>query len=333
MTDLVYFSEFYKRYLNLESIIKDLDLEIINSLIKASKPNDIFIYSTWFEVDEDLKNLISKNPKRAVVYSGMDWHDTGFRKDVHEYIQSNIEQVTYVGNTDGNGYFSYWLFFIEKYFRTYTLDQVYPKKLDKLFMCLNRKRHMHRVTLVDKLLNSSLKNKGLITLGGNINQGIPPLTLTNDITNTEGDLAIGDSVEGISNDISSLGNLENWNRSLINLVTETTHFSNTFISEKTWKPIIGLRPFIIVGDIGVYSHLKEYGIDTFDDLFGTGYKEEDFNKRIDWAVAALKKYENHNLQDLFNQLLPRLVANKEKMEEIFKVNHTRYKKVLKNLGR
>lgn len=332
MTNLIYLSKYYRQYKNSDSIIKELDSTILNDLISSCKPDDLFIYSTWFEVDSLLKELVLKKPKRAVVYSGMDWHDTGFRKDVHDYIKANVEEIKYVGNTDGDGYFSYWLFFIKKYFKSYTVEEVFPKKLDKVFMSLNRKRHLHRVALVGKLFEHDLNAKGLVTLGGDPEKNIAPLTLLNDISNKEGDKAVGNPIQGITNDITSLGNLENWNRCLINVVTETTHYSNTFISEKTWKPIIGLRPFIIIGDPGVYLHLKNYGIDTFDDIFGTGYKEENFNNRIDWAVNTIEKFKNHNLQELFDKLLPRLISNKNRMKQIFEINKNRYKNILKKLG-
>ena len=132
----------------------------------------------------------------------------------------------------------------------------------------------------------------------------------------------------IPNDILSIGHLTNWNKYLINIVTETTVHTNTFISEKTWKPIIGLRPFMIVGDRKIYSYLKEYGIDTFDDIFGTGYQDPIVEKRIEWVIDNLKKYSKTNLVEMYKQLYPRLVRNKLQLQEIFKINNSRYQGVI-----
>ena len=329
MTNLVYYSTLYKGYLKGTGIIKELDFSILNDLIKSCKPSDLFIYSTWCEIDDTIKELVEQKPKRAIIYSGMDWHDTGYRKPFHDYVKSKVEEVIYVGNTDGPGYFSYWLFFIDKYYKHYSVEELTPTSLDFSYMCLNRKRHGHRLRLVKELKSKDLLKYGLVSLGGDPQNNIPPM-IVDEIISPQGDNSVADFGEGISNDIDTLGSLANWNRYLINVVTETTHFSDTFISEKTWKPIIGLRPFIILGDLKIYSYLKDYGIDTFDDLFGTGYLEKDFLRRIQWVVETIDKFKDVNLNNLFIYLLPRLIKNKERMNEIFKINENRFYNV-KNL--
>lgn len=333
MTNQVYYSETFTKHLEKSDIISSFELPIINKLIDYCSPSDLFVVSTWCEVDDNIKSLVSKKPKRAIVYSGMDWHDDSVRKPFHDFLNYNIEEVVNIGNCHGNEYFSFWLFFIEKVFDTYTEEQLTPVSLEYLYMCLNRKRHDHRIELVKKLKETNLLEKGLVSLGGDQSLNIPPLVLPIDITSAQGDFADASSTLGITNDINSLGNLNNWNSALINVVTETTHHSDTFISEKTWKPIIGLRPFMILGDLKVYSYLKEYGIDTFDDVFGTGYLENDYMKRIEWIVETLESFKNADLSRLYSLLLPRLLKNKKRMSEIFKLNENRFNNVLDTLNK
>ena len=61
----------------------------------------------------------------------------------------------------------------------------------------------------------------------------------------------------LANDIISLGDPNYWNKHFCAVVTESVMHSDVFLSEKTFKPLIGLRPFIILGDGGLYDKLKE----------------------------------------------------------------------------
>ena len=330
MTDLVYYSKLYKGYNNGSGLINPIDQNLHVQLINACNPKYLFINSTWMEFDEDMIRLLDQQPEKIIVYSGMDWHDVHYRKNVHEKLQESGKQIIYIGNTGGEGYFSFWLFFIEKYIEKFTIESPREINIDKLFMCLNRKRHGHRVELVEKLLGNKLEEVGLVSLGGD--SDTPPLLLNEDITYSAGDSSASANFEGILNDIDSFGLTSNWNRHLINIVTETICSTDTFISEKTWKPILGLKPFMILGDNKIYSYLKEYGIDTFDDIFGTGYEIPYYKDRINWIIDNLNRYRNINYNQFYIDLLPRLEANRNRMQEIFKINKTKYENVLKTLS-
>ena len=323
MTNLVYHSNIYRGYLQQHNIRKDLEVEFFKHILSNCYPTDLFINSTWGEVDNLLIELINRKPKRAVIYSGMDWENTVCRKIFHEYIKSNVKDIIYIGNSDGIGYFSFWLFFIEKHFLLYSLKELELINPEYLYMCLNRKRHSHRVQIVKRLKEELLLEHGIVSLGGDSGMRVGI-----DIKAREDTEGSDYNTKDIPNDICSIGHLANWNKCLINIVTETTTHTNTFFSEKTWKPIIGLRPFMIVGDRKIYSYLKEYGIDTFDDIFGTGYQDPIVEKRIEWVIDNLKRYSNTNLVEMYKQLYPRLVRNKLQLQEIFKINNSRYQGVI-----
>ena len=47
-------------------------------------------------------------------------------------------------------------------------------------------------------------------------------------------------------DVTSLGHPDNWQSFFVNVVVETAPGAMDFISEKTLKPILGYKPFIIL---------------------------------------------------------------------------------------
>jgi len=57
-----------------------------------------------------------------------------------------------------------------------------------------------------------------------------------------------------------------WSDTYINFVTETTVNKELFITEKTWKPIASEQLFLIYGNKGIISHLRDIGVDVFDDV-------------------------------------------------------------------
>lgn len=331
MTELIYNHQLYKNFQPGQSIIIDLEKTYTQQIVNRCKPTDLFVNSIWFEYDDEMIRLLDKNPTRAIIYSGMDWHDYGYRKNVHLKLKEKVNDIVYVGNTGGEGYFSFWLFFVKSYFDSFYRPTPKSYNINKLFMCLNRKRHEHRVHIVNSIFENNLHSYGYVTLGGDHVYNIAPITLPDDIINVDGDKTVGNNVEGITNDISSLGNLKYWDDHLINIVTETTVNTDTFITEKTWKPISGLKPFMILGDPKIYDYLKEYGIDTFDDLFGTGYTAGNWQDRSNWIIENLKKYTDVNYNKLYESILPRLVLNRDKMQEIFTKNKHKFNSILQSL--
>lgn len=67
-----------------------------------------------------------------------------------------------------------------------------------------------------------------------------------------------------------------FNESYWNIVVET-HISknNLFLTEKTFKPILNLQPFIIVGSVGSLKLLKSLGYKTFDSVIDESYDNEE----------------------------------------------------------
>jgi hypothetical protein len=132
--------------------------------------------------------------------------------------------------------------------------------VDYAFMCLNRKPHPHRVRFWQDLKNRDLLDHGLVSMGSE--PGHAPMRLLDSFTHGS-DLAPnhGSGDFGIVNDIASLGDITNWNRHMLNIVTETAWNidTNRFVSEKIYKPIMGHRPFLVFDQGGAGQWLSDHG--------------------------------------------------------------------------
>ena len=303
-----------------------VDNYIIEKIISQLSNNQILIDTGWL-ISKDPSIAQLDNTKIAVCYSGIDWENTGCileRVEAHKLIKNNSKSQIHIGNSKGKYYFSYWVEFIRQN-PTYFFDPAFTQTpvIEKLFLSYNRKSYPHREFLLKLIDNNDLTNLGIIS-----RPDFPIMDLIYDPTQIT--CADSEFNNEFPNDIYSLGNPVEWNRFLINVIAETTKHTNVFLSEKTWKPIIGLRPFLILGDDSLYNHLQGFGFDTFDDLFGTWWKSPRWGDRAQSIVDILKKFDANpdSLNMLYQKLLPRLLNNRKRFEEYMIENHN---KIL-NLG-
>ena len=90
-----------------------------------------------------------------------------------------------------------------------------------------------------------------------------------------------------------------------------------FLFLKKLLNLLGKRPFIILGDYKLYKKLHDWGIDTFDDILGDGYKEKLPSDRIEWIINTVKELKSHkNLPILLYKLKPRLDNNFKVLMEV-----------------
>jgi hypothetical protein len=295
----------------LGNIIGDVDNKIKQLIISQLNSEYIFVNTTWIEDEQKLRNILNID-KIAVCYSGPDWENTqcvDIRRKAHEIILKNSKSVIHIGNTRGQNYFNFWAEFIRQN-PTGFFNNVYIEEpnFNKLFMCLNRKPHSHRLFLINLLEDKNIIDDGYVSIHRDSN----PLILEENLSNlvTLGDQSVVDSIP-INNDIVTLGDPKYWNSHFLNIVTETTVHTDVFISEKTWKPIIGLRPFLILGDYNIYNQLHEIGIDTFDDLFGKWYTDTNWETRAESIVDIINSYKTENIDIIYKSIKHRLENNRK----------------------
>jgi hypothetical protein len=205
---------------------------------------------------------------------------------------------------------AWWIFDAMKRYKGTSL----PWTGDKLFLSYNRKPHKHREQLFRTLTSSGLLCEGLVSMGNTdpakaITVGKKEFehkeTPAKELIKAPGNV-------GIPNDITSLGNHDIWQQAFINVVTETTT-EGRFLSEKIWKPIIGKRPFMLVGPPDQLTFLQEMGFKTFDNFWDESYNLAKNNESsIDHIVTMLKnmaKLSHKEQYQMYQEMIPILEHN------------------------
>lgn len=63
-----------------------------------------------------------------------------------------------------------------------------------------------------------------------------------------------------------------------------------YFTEKTFRPILHKRPFVIIGPPGVLAHLRKAGFKTFDDFWSESYDDEiDSSTRLQQVASIVNK--------------------------------------------
>lgn len=86
----------------------------------------------------------------------------------------------------------------------------------------------------------------------------------------------------------------------IHLVTETTVMPKIFVTEKTWKPVASGQLFLIFGSPGTVGHLRDCGVDVFDDIIDHGYDLiPDWQDRLHAIHDQLRHLLSQDLKDIY----------------------------------
>lgn len=156
-----------------------------------------------------------------------------------------------------------WFSFMPGLIKEYSEDELMlSPDMTYKYLCYNRKPRPHRVELVKQLISSNLLRHGWTTFEHGYFEEVDILS-----DNTDKALHSLDTRFTRPEDLHSLGNMDIWKNSYCVVVSETEPTDPWQISEKTWKPILGLRPYMLNGNAGVSVVLKELGFFTPADLF------------------------------------------------------------------
>lgn len=123
-----------------------------------------------------------------------------------------------------------------------------------------------------------------------------------------------DDKKRISNSSPS-SNSDYFRSTFCHVVTETLFYGSTLhLTEKSFRPIVNKRPFILAGPPGSLHYLRSYGFKTFSEFWDESYDlEQDPHKRLDKISKLIAEI---NKLDLF--ALEELLA---KMQEILEHNY------------
>lgn len=294
------------------------------------RARNLLISSHWEWMIPPDKNLDS--PKYEKEYDNVFILSTlePVPRDRVEAYEAKGKNVYYIGNTPGRGYFSFWAT-ATRNFKSYTDDELVPRSFSNKYLCYNRNPHEHRLKLVNEILARGLDAQGTVTLGDHFYTHNPngkyPLAYeaapilgpshTDELVEQGNTEALTESV--IPCDKYTLGNLETWQNTFLVVVTETTVESNMFLSEKIFKPMIGKRPFIVLGDTGIVDHLRGHGFKTFGKYFNLeydklpSYSKEKYTAICDIIEQIANKSEQE-LHDMYQEMLPDIEHNHQNLQ-------------------
>jgi hypothetical protein len=107
-----------------------------------------------------------------------------------------------------------------------------------------------------------------------------------------------------------------WQNSFVHVVNETVFYhSKLHLTEKVFKPIVALRPFVLAAAPGNLAYLRSYGFKTFDRWWDESYDSvADVDRRSDMIVNIIEKLcalSRKELDDLYQDMLPVLLFNKQ----------------------
>jgi hypothetical protein len=302
---------------------------------------NLLINSTWFgpQFDNGLwqkykKIIASHDISRMFVIAAA---DPVFLN--HEQLSSMRDEINgemfLLGHFDTEYYFNFHSQVVAKYFDRRPITDVLMRDPCYLYLNYNRKPRNHRNSFVNKLLENKLNTIGIVTLGQYdavfATEVIPKMYLTLGETADQVSAWPGTYPDfGIVKDGHSLGRLDIWQNHFLNIVGETEFlpWDNMFISEKTWKPILGLRPFVINGQQKIYQYLRDEGFKTFNDYWSwIDIENGDVHDTIIELIKYLQSLPKSQLVSMYTSMLPDLLHNREH----FDVYANRQKQKISNL--
>lgn len=291
--------------------------DIINQIDKNfSHDKNLVINGTWLNWDfqHAVEALLSVyEPDNVFIGSMVDpWEMQDWAQD--KFADSRIFVF---GNVSGIYSFNFWALHCDTYFPKYSQhDLNLNDESAYSFLCYQLKPKLHRQLLVHKLIDQNINKTGIVTL-----DDCEPLIFPNLKKITVNDYNARWKHDYDSNQ-PGIGNLEIWNQCFLNVVSETEVSNNaeTFVSEKTWQPIIGMRPFVIHGDNKIYDYLDQHGFDIFADIFPVQdlKNSPDIETRTDIIIDVIQQLNSKSkscLKKDWDTLVPRLQSNQRRFYE------------------
>jgi hypothetical protein len=111
-----------------------------------------------------------------------------------------------------------------------------------------------------------------------------------------------------------------YNEIFVDVVCET-YFSGTtfFITDKTWRPILMKRPFIVQGPQYFLENLRRLGFKTFDSWWSEEYDNCHSSMRVYEMIPAIYKIghlSNIEVQNMYSEMEPILEHNRNVLMEL-----------------
>jgi len=314
--------------------------QIINQLLEQVKQRftdqkNLFINLTWFG-----PQFNNEEYRRYLELRGQKF-DNLFLLCTVDPAMINPDQIAQIaidlgnpklfklGNFDTDYHFNFFAPVLQEHFKTYSDDQLQLKNVDWLFINYNRKPRQHRVDFVQQLIKRDLKKYGIVTLGK------PNVIYDKDPTNKLF-FTVNENIEnyietghwystknadefGLPHDVLSLHNIHYWQHHFLYIIGATEFFvwDDIFVSETQFKPMLGLRPFLINGNPRTYDWLEQHGFRHFNQYFpNINFHDPDqVHNSICDAIQQLTQLPQQDIVKLYQTMLPDLHHNRKRFFE------------------
>jgi hypothetical protein len=331
----------YEQRIN-QSLIKQMNQRWPNS-------NNLIVGTTWMGPATEQQIQIFANAGRKfenlVITSTV---DAALNFEVYPLIDRLVElfgitQIFRVGNFDGDYEFNIFAVCCKDYFKSYNTQDLVLQDLRWRYCAYNRKPYPHRVQLVAELVAQDLETHGVITLGRAFPSD-PDHGLYRSIGEKHQDyVEWGHWYEGdgtaatpheIPHDLFSLHNWTVWQHHFLHIVGATAAHNepDTFVNQINFKPLIGMRPFVINGQTKQYRYLRQHGFRTFNQYWPQFDVEQGYYGSNDLAICLtnlvkwLVSMSDQEIMSMYTDMLPDLEHNRLRWyewanEQSHKVEH------------
>ena len=293
--------------------VKEFETSLLAPMIKRLNNDDkhtLFVNNMWYtdEYHQTVLDYLDQNYVDRIILVSL--VDSAIEISHSEKFSSIDKEIIKVGTYKNENDLDFWALWMgSKNFSVPSdVELLQIESIDTAYMCLNRKPHWHRLQLYKELETLNLLDLGLVSLGSITGVAIRSLVAEENFPPLPPNPSNGQF--GLPNDIISLGNIPNWQRCFLNVVTETLFDLNhyEFVSEKIFKPILGLRPFLVYDADGAYNWMTSRGflpyVDDFKDISDLDLKNpKNLAPFLSMLCAQPKRYWQKKLIDLNEKIM------------------------------
>lgn len=234
-----------------------------NKILATSEyKNNLILNMTWLNCnDTDIWNWFKQydhNDTQIFLTAYIDGIEWFLKTELYKFISESGFKIT----IDGFGPNNWHSFLLDSLYKYNEAELELSHSPDYTYLSYNRKPRHHRENLVRQLIDNELLSNGWVTYEKGIFPEIDKLS-----GNTETVMPTGDTRFSRPEDLRTLGDITKWKQSYCIVVSETEPSDPWHISEKTWKPIMGLRPYLLNANAGVSKVLSNLGFYTPGQLF------------------------------------------------------------------
>lgn len=267
--------------------------------------------------DDDLKKLLDLNFKKVYLTIMADPYSGSSKRYLDNlFEQKNIKPIK-IGYTNNKNFFDFWSICCNLFFKKYHLNDLIPD-IKYSYLCYNRKPREHRKALIEKIIKNNLQSSGILTTSAEILGYKNTLNEYNSnlFDTSHDDLNLNKNFfkkdfkfNNIPDDIYTLGIQSIWNSCFLTVVNETVgeEYDGVFVSEKIYKPIIGMRPFV-VNNKNLYNFLEEKGFKTFEKYWPVNLRE---GNTADNIIEIIHYLNTENLSKLYSNMYEDILYNRE----------------------